>query len=108
MANGVLGKSDLSANTNTSLYTVPTGEYTIATINICNRGSATSNVRVAIAATGTPANSEYIEYDVALAPKGVLERTGVVVGEDQIIVVRSSQASVTAMAYGIETALPTT
>lgn len=106
MANGVLGKSDLSANTNTSLYTVPTGNYTIATINICNRGTSTANIRIAVAASGTPANSEYIEYDVALAPKGVLERTGVVIGEDQIIVVRSSQASVTAMTYGIETALP--
>ena len=106
MANGVLGKNDLSASTNTSVYTVPGGTYAVASVNICNRGSNTANIRIAIGASGTPSNSEYIEYDVALAPNGVLERTGLVIGENQILICRSSEESVSAVAYGIETTLP--
>ena len=45
-------------------------------------------------------------YDVALGPNGVLERTGIVAQATKIIVVRSSQASVSAVVMGIETAVP--
>jgi hypothetical protein len=106
MANGRLGTADLSANTNETLYQVPDGFYSVATINVCNRGTNTAAVRVAVCTTETPGNAEYIEFDVQLAPKGVLERTGVVIESNAYVVVRSDQASVNAMVYGIETAQP--
>jgi hypothetical protein len=106
MANGRLGQTDLSANTNATLYQVPDGYYSVVTVNVCNRGTNTAAVRLAIAATETPGGAEYIEYDVQLAPKGVLERTGIVVEAGAYVVVRSDQASVNAMVYGIETVQP--
>ena len=47
MASGILGNSDLSANTNTTVYTVPADTYSVVTVNFCNRGSNTANIRLA-------------------------------------------------------------
>ncbi len=103
MATGRLGAQDLLAATNTTLYTVPTGNFSVVSVNICNRGTSTANVRVAIAAAATPVDSEYIEYDAQVLPNGVLERTGIIADADKIIVVRSSNSDVSAVCYGIET-----
>jgi hypothetical protein len=61
------------------------------------------SVRIAVASAGTPVNSEYIEYDVELLPKGVLERSGIALAAGQILVVYSSAVNVSAVAMGIET-----
>lgn len=103
MATGRLGVSDLSAATNTTLYTVPTSTFAVVTVNMVNRGATAANVRIAISTSATPADSEYIEFDVSLAAKGVLERTGIVMDAGKLLVVRSSATSVNAVVYGIET-----
>ena len=72
----------------------------------CNRGSNTANIRLATATSDTPGGNEYLEYDVSVGPNGVLERTGIVIDATKKVVVRSDQASVTAMVMGIETAVP--
>ena len=104
MATGRLGVADLSAATNTTLYTVPATTFSVITVNIVNRSASAVTIRVAVAAAASPADSEYIEYDVSLAAKGVLERTGIVMDAGKLLVVRSSATSVNAVAYGIETA----
>ena len=107
MASGILGSTDLSANSDTSVYTVPSDTYSVVTVSICNRHSTnTANVRVAVATSGSPGASDYLEYDVAVGPNGVLERTGIVAQAARQVIVRSSQASVTAVVMGIETAVP--
>ena len=103
MATGRLGTADLSAATNTTLYTVPASTFTVATVSIVNRSAATVTIRLAVASAATPGNAEYLEYEVSLAAKGVLERTGLVMDAGKLLVVRSSAVDVNAVAYGIET-----
>ncbi len=106
MASGILGSNDLSAATDTTAYTVPADTYSVVTVSFCNRGSNTSNVRLAVSTTDTPGAADYLEYDTSIGPNGVLERTGIVVDATKKIIVRSSQTSVTAVVMGIETAVP--
>jgi hypothetical protein len=103
MATGRLGVADLAAATNTTLYTVPANTFSVVTVSICNRGASAANIRIAVAASASPLDSEYIEFDVSLAAKGVLERSGIVLDAGKILVVRSSAVSVSAVTYGIET-----
>jgi hypothetical protein len=105
MASGILGTpSDLAANTDTTIYNVPSDTFAVAAISICNRSTEPVKVRIALATAGTPTAAEWIEYDQAISANGVLERTGVVIEAGKNIVVRSNASNVTAMVYGIETA----
>lgn len=103
MATGRLGASDLTGGANTTVYTCPADTYAVASINLCNRGNQAVAVRIAVAGADTPTAGEYIEYDVEILSKGVLERTGIVLAAGQKIVCYPSGANVAAVAMGIET-----
>ena len=103
MATGRLGASDLTSGANTTVYTCPADTYAVASINLCNRGNQASAIRIAVASNDTPTNGEYIEYNVEILSKGVLERTGIVLAAGQKIVAYASTANISAVAMGIET-----
>ena len=103
MATGRLGANDLSSATNTTVYTCPADTYAIASLNLVNRGNQALTMRIAVAANDTPTAGEYIEYEVEILSKGVLERTGIVLAAGQKIVAYASGPNVSAVAMGIET-----
>lgn len=104
MATGILGlPQDLLASADTSCYTVPPDTFTVLTVNVCNRNATPITVRIAVAASATPGNSEFIEFDSQIVANGVLERTGIVAQAGKQIVVRTSNNNVSVVCYGIET-----
>lgn len=103
MATGRLGAADLSATTNTTVYTCPASTFTVASVSICNRTASTVTVRLALAAASTPVAAEYLEYDVQILANGVLERTGIVLDAGKLLVAYSSAANVSVVVMGIET-----
>jgi hypothetical protein len=103
MATGRLASEDLAAGTITTVYETPASTYTVASVNIVNRGTQPTVINLAIADLDTPTLGEYIEFETELLPKNILERTGIVLGASQKIVARSSQANVSLVAFGIET-----
>jgi len=104
MATGRLGVSAIAQTTLTTVYTVPTGQYTVLNVSLTNRNTSAITMRMAISSTATPNIQEYIEYDTVIVPLGVFERTGLVLNAGLNIVVYTSAANVGCTVYGIETA----
>ena len=102
MATGILGQAAPAATTNTVVYTVPALTVTVATISIVNTTTSSIVVRLAIASSGTPTTSEYIEYDTIIAANGVLERSGIVINATKAVVVFGSAAGLSVSVYGYE------
>lgn len=106
MASGILGQAAPSATNDTSVYTVPASTLSVVNINVLNRsGSNPVNVRIALASGSTPSASEYIEYDVTVPAKGVVERTGIALQAGKIVVVHCSTADTSVSVYGLEQAV---
>ena len=100
--NGLFGSYTVIKGVPQSIYIGNSSEGTVVTLNICNRNNKSTNIRVAVSDTmHTPTTSEYIEYDVEIAAKGVLERTGIIVGLNQYLTVYSSDNNVTATYWGL-------
>lgn len=103
MSSGILGQANLSAGVNTTVYTVPASTLTACNIALCNRSVNSANIRIALAATGTPALAEYIEYDFVLSANGgTLERTGIMLQTGKNVVVYSDVADISVSVWGVE------
>jgi hypothetical protein len=105
MATGRLATPvQLSATTDTTVYTVPIGYYSVFNVSMTNVSSSSVTVRLALASTGTPGTAEWIEYDTVIVGKGVFERTGLVAGPGlNVVVYASAGSAVNVTVYGIET-----
>ena len=103
MPSGRLAVVAIPATTNTTVYTVPTGFYTVCNISLTNRNTTAVRVRVAMASSSTPSLQEWLEFDTVIIPNGVFERTGLVMNAAINIVVYSDTANLGCTVYGIET-----
>lgn len=101
----VLGQSNPSAATLTTLYTVPASTTCgISSIIVCNRSSVATEFRVAIQPAGAGISSEhYIYYDVTIAGNDTFIATiGVTLATTDIISVYGTLATLSFSVYGQE------
>ena len=102
MASGLKGTSKPSGNTDTTVYTV-SGSACVVNISACNNhASNTDDVEIYIVPTGQSKGMQHaIEVDTTLAGKAVIERTGIVMGVGDFIVVNSQNGTTSFNASGV-------
>ena len=114
MSTGILYTGTLGATTATTVYMAPSTTYTVCNVSFTNTGTSAANIRLymgtslgtAGSPTGSLVPSEAIEYDTVVPPKGVFERTGLVLSSStsaKYLTAYASTATVNVNIYGIET-----
>jgi len=101
----VLGQSSPSANSDTTLYTVPGfTSVIVSSLTICNRDSSSATYRVAIRPAGeTLAAKHYAFYDVTLDRNSTQAPVlGWALSEGDVVTVRCSTTSVSFSLFGTE------
>jgi len=86
----------------TQVWIVPDGFYSMAAVNLVNRSDTLAPViRMAISDSETPSLEEYIEWELTLPPRGILERTQLFLQAGRRLFVSSSIADVVSVSiYG--------
>lgn len=101
----VLGQAAPSATTETDLYTVPTGKYSvISNLIVVNRGTDEGTVRVNIAVGGaSTADKQYVVYDEVVYPNtSVPFCKGATLGEGDVLRVYASSDYFSFNLFGVE------
>lgn len=101
----VLGQTNPSATTNTSLYTVPSAtSAVVSSITIANLGASAGTFRIAVRPAGESIeNKHYIAYDTTIAALDTLTLTlGITLATTDVVTVYASSATMSFNAYGSE------
>jgi len=101
----VLGQSNPSATTATTLYTCPSATQTIiSTITICNQAGTSGTYRVAVRPNGaTLATEHYVVYDAPISANTTTAYTlGLTIDASDVLTVYASSASISFSAFGSE------
>ena len=103
MASGLKGTSKPSGNTDTTLYTV-SGSACVVNISACNNHASNSDdVEIYVVPSGQTKGMQHaIEVDTTLAAKGVIERTGIVMGVGDFIVVNAQNGTTSFNVWGMD------
>lgn len=101
----VLGQSNPSATTATTLYTVPSAtNAVVSTISVANLTGTAATYRIAIRPAGaTLANLHFLAYDVTVAASDTTVLTlGVTLAATDVITIFASTANLAFSAFGSE------
>lgn len=101
----VLGQSNPSATTLTTLYTVPASTSTVvSTVTVANQAATAATYRIAVRVGGAAITaSQYIAYDVSLPANATDTLTlGLTLAATDVISVYASTATMSFNAYGSE------
>jgi len=103
----VLGQSNPSATTATTLYTVPAAtQAVISTLVVCNQASTAATFRLAVRVGGAAlAASQYLAYDVTVGAADSTALTlGITLAATDIVTIYASSATLSFTAFGSEIA----
>jgi glucose-6-phosphate dehydrogenase assembly protein OpcA len=103
----VLGQSNPSATTATTLYTVPSATAAVvSTVVICNQTASSATFRIAVRPAGaTLAAQHYVAYDVTVGASDSTALTlGITLAATDVITVYASTATLSFAAFGSEIA----
>jgi glucose-6-phosphate dehydrogenase assembly protein OpcA len=101
----VLGQTNPSADTNTTLYTTPANTSTVvSTINVCNQGMTDASFRIAVRPAGEALDvKHYIAYGTTVASSDAISMTmGITLAATDVITVNSNTATLSFSAFGSE------
>lgn len=105
MAKKVLGQSNPSATTATTLYTVPSAKSAVvSSLTVCNQTATAATFRIAVRPAGaTLAAVHYVAYDVTVGASDTTALTlGITLATTDVITVYASTATLSFHAYGDE------
>jgi hypothetical protein len=103
----VLGQSNPSATTATTLYTCPAATQTvISTISICNQAASQGTYRIAVRPNGaTLAPEHYVVYDATIAATTTVAYTlGITIDASDVVTIYASASTMSFNAFGSEIA----
>lgn len=103
----VLGQSNPSATTATTLYTVPAStQAVVSTIVIANLTSSAATFRISVRPAGAAqTNAMYVAYDITVGASDSTALTlGITLGATDVITVYASTANLSFTAFGSEIA----
>lgn len=101
----ILGQSNPSANTPTTLYTVPANTSVVAsTLNVCNQTPAAATFRIAVRPAGEAlAAKHYIAYDTVIPALDIISLTiGMALATTDVVTVYASNSSMSFNLFGSE------
>jgi glucose-6-phosphate dehydrogenase assembly protein OpcA len=101
----VLGQSNPSATTATTLYTVPSSTSTVvSTVTVCNQAGSSASYRIAVRPAGaTLAAQHYLAYDIVIAANDTTALTlGITLATTDVVTVYASSATLSFSAFGSE------
>lgn len=103
MPSGKLGSADLTAATDTVLYTVPPTTVASASVSFVNRTASPVKVRLSAGSAATPAAADYLLYDAVVPPTGEPAGvTGLALSPGEKVVARADAAGVSVRVHGFE------
>ena len=103
----VLGQSNPSATTATTLYTVPSAtSAVVSTIVICNQTASSATYRIAVRPAGASlATEHYVAYDITVGASDSTALTlGITLATTDVITIYASTATLSFTAFGSEIA----
>lgn len=102
--NGRLGAWSLLANVPQSVAQCPTDDFSTVIISVCNQNNVKAKIRLALTVEESDmstATNGFLEYDVELDAKGVIERTSIVVPAGWYVTAQADIDRVSVVVWGV-------